>query len=233
MLDRINAEKPDIIGFQEMTPYIKNFMTRHLTDYHIIGRSRGADFKDEHVDIAYKKETLELQSLDYFWLSPTPYVPASRFEVQSSCPRIVTSAIFKHNDKKTPFRVYNTHLDHVGEPARKLGMDLIIKKIEHDRGRYDLPFFVTGDMNCLPDSPAITALKNYAPDGHNVADLTAAIDGSYHGWGKEKGNKIDYVFADGITGGNKYSAYLWDDFKFDMYLSDHYPVAVDIELNDE
>jgi len=215
ILDKIIAEQPDIIGFQEMTPPMRDFLKRHLIGYNIIGRSRTIDYQGEHVDIAYKTNTIDLHALDYFWLSPTPDVPGSRYEDQSSCPRITTSGIFKHVESKNTFRVYNTHLDHVGESARILGMKQLCDKII-----FDMPVFVTGDMNALPDSAPIQIACNL------LTDLTKNIPSSFHGFGTYENHKIDYIFSNLKS---VFETVAWTDETNGIYLSDHYPLSVVID----
>ena len=54
ILEKIDTERPDVIGFQEMTPPMRDFLIKHLPDYMFLGRSRSADFTGEHADIAYR-----------------------------------------------------------------------------------------------------------------------------------------------------------------------------------
>ena len=221
VLDRIMKESPDIIGFQEMLPSMYEFLKRHLTGYTLVGRSRGADYKDEHVDIAFKTDTIEIFGLDFFWLSPTPYIPGSRYEEQSSCPRITTSGMFKHKDIDTPFRVYNTHLDHIGEQARVLGMTQIINKIEADNQLIKLPLFLLGDMNAVPDSETIQMVCK------SLIDITTEIPGSFHGFKDESNCKIDYIFTDPETAKVPRTVTSWHDCVFGVYLSDHDPISAE------
>ena len=221
VLDKIMKESPDIIGFQEMLPQMHEFLKRHLTGYTIVGRSRGADYNDEHVDIAFKNDTIELFGLDFFWLSPTPYVPGSRYLVQSPCPRITTSGMFKHKDIATPFRVYNTHLDHVGEPARVLGMTQILDKIARDNKKIELPVFLTGDMNAVPDSETIRMAANY------LVDITTSIPESFHGFNEKYSGKIDYIFTDTETAKVPHTVKSWHECTFGVYLSDHDPISAE------
>ena len=225
ILDKLTREAPDIIGFQEMLPAMRAFLKRHLTGYTIVGRSRSADYGGEHVDIAFNTETTDVFALEYFWLSPSPYAAGSRYENQSSCPRITTAGVFKHRGFAEPFRVYNTHLDHVGEEARVKGMKLILDKIAEDGGRFKLPVLLMGDMNAEPGSEAVK-LALQAP----LTDLTAGVKSSFHGWGSLENVKIDYIFADAAVT-DKFSAEVsvWDDCVSGVYLSDHYPVMVTLE----
>ena len=66
---------------------------------------------------------MEMQS---YWLSETPYVPASRYAEQSICPRICNEALFEDLETGKVFRIVNTHLDHnrrTGEKSWGLRQD--------------------------------------------------------------------------------------------------------------
>jgi len=229
ILAKIDEEKPDIIGFQEMTPYMRRFLVSHLPEYHIVGRSRSDDYTGEHVDIAYRRDTLEVFGLDFFWLSPTPYIPGSRYEDQSGCPRITTSGIFKHKDLKTPFRFINTHLDHIGESARVLGMGQILNKLTEENAKFRLPTFITGDFNARPESDTLNLVREYKD--MPLVDLTDKLETTFHSYGK-KSAKIDYILTDENTAKGFVETKVWDDCNFGLYLSDHYPVEAIIELED-
>ena len=230
ILEKIDTERPDVIGFQELTPSMRDFLVKHLTDYAFLGRSRSADFKGEHADIAYRKDTYDVVGLDFFWLSPTPYVPGSRYEVQSNCPRITTCAMLRRISDNKVFRVLNTHLDHIGEPARVLGMKQIIAYIAEQNEKFDLPFFLMGDMNALPDSECISYCRNSKAPA--TVELTESITGvTYHNYGNVTENyKIDYIFCDAKTAQNKYTVEKWEDNSYGLWLSDHYPLCCEIDF---
>ena len=65
-----------------------------------------------------------------YWLSETPYVPASRYAEQSICPRICNEALFEDLETGKVFRIVNTHLDHIGAQARILGLRQILEKLK-------------------------------------------------------------------------------------------------------
>ena len=85
ILEKIRQEKPDIIGFQEVLPHVAAWLKENLTEYYIAGCGREKDLTGEAMIIAYRKERFQSVSLETFWLSPTPYVPGSRYPVQSMC----------------------------------------------------------------------------------------------------------------------------------------------------
>ena len=114
ILKKIAQEKPDMICFQEVLPHIAKWLKENLTEYYVIGCGRSPELRDEQVSIAYRKDRLNLMEMQSYWLSETPYVPASRYAEQSICPRICNEALFEDLETGKVFRIVNTHLDHIG-----------------------------------------------------------------------------------------------------------------------
>lgn len=224
---RIDAERPDIIGFQEARPAMQKMLEYVLTDYQIVGFGREKDFGGESNCIAFRRDTFTLYGLHQCWLSPTPFVPGTRFEEQSSCPRVCVTTMLKHKDRDLPFRFYNTHLDHIGEHARVLGMSQILARIKADNDDWTLPFVLTGDMNAEPDSQAISDALAFKP--YPIIDTTAVLTHSFHNHGKiADGCKIDYIFTS--AGIEHCQPYIWDDCENGKFISDHYPVVCDLTI---
>ena len=75
ILRKINQEKPDIIGFQEVLPHVAKWLKENLNEYYVIGCGRGANLRDEQMSIAYRRDRINLISMETWWLSQTPDVP--------------------------------------------------------------------------------------------------------------------------------------------------------------
>lgn len=224
---KINEEKPDIICFQECTEKIVGMLKSILPQYHIVFNQRNADFRGEGLAVALNKETTDLLGLEFFWLSPTPNLPGSRYEEQSNCPRICQCAVVRNGN--TVFRVYNVHLDHRSDPARRLGMEATLKRVREDLNKISLPFFILGDFNAVPESEPVALCKNnpYA----DLQELTEEIQYTFHLYGEKPAPyKIDYVFADSDTAKKPFTIRPWAEESDGIYLSDHYPIALDITL---
>ena len=85
------------------------------------------------------------------------------------------------------------------------------------------PFVLTGDMNAWPDTPEMKALVECK--SHNVVDITAGIEGTFHGFGVRKPlAKIDYIFTDMES--DPAESYAVEDIPTaeGLYISDHLPV---------
>ncbi len=222
VLEAIRSESPDLIGFQEATDDMREFMRRELQDtYIILGCGRKKDYRDEGVCIAYKRELFELVGFDTFWLSDTPRVAGSRYLQldQSYCPRTAVVATLSPKDSEETFTFVNTHLDHKGAKARLAGMNQVMAEIQRIGGK----FMLTGDMNASPTSDAILAATSF----EGVTDCTANIETTFHNYGRCSKCKIDYIFTNGET----LDAYTVADEPVNgVYISDHYPVCAIIEI---
>ena len=158
ILARIREEKPDVIGFQEATQPILEWLKATLTEYTLVGIGRSKDFKSEANPIAFRKDRFELFSFNQFWLSPTPEVPGTRYEEQSDCPRVCCAAKLREIGTTEVIRFYNTHLDHIGEKARLYGMNQIVAYMEEEKAKSAHPVILTGDMNAEPYELSIKAI---------------------------------------------------------------------------
>ena len=226
VLEVLEREQPDLVGFQEVTDDMRTWLTEHLHGYTLQGCGRERNCHGESMLLGYRTGVCELLALENRWLSPTPDVPGSTFGGdQSSCPRMVTAVLLRHNASEQPFRFLNTHLDHVGAQARYLGAMEIVQRIAAWRE----PFVLTGDFNAPPDAPEIQLITE-ALAGRGAVDCTAGLPGTIHDYGRlppEKRVRIDYIFSDGRC----LDAYVVPDQPVNgQYYSDHNAVVALIEL---
>lgn len=182
IITKIKKEKPDVICFQEATPQTYRFLEEVLPDYVFLFNQRQSNFAGEGVMTAVNRKTVGVLGLEFFWLSDTPYVAGSRFAIQSEFPRICQSLILKNNRSGKLFRVYNTHLDHISDEARICGIKLIISKIKEDCEKFDMPYFLLGDFNALPNSETIKYCKENS--FLKMVDLTENSGGTFHNFGR-------------------------------------------------
>lgn len=224
ILEKLRREQPDVICFQEVLPHVAVWLKEELREYYVIGCGRSETLENEQVTIAYRKDSINLIQMETYWLSETPYVPASRYPDQSICPRVSTEALFEDYAAKKVFRVVNTHLDHEGKGAREQGLRQIMEKLEKASLFAQAPAIVTGDMNAEPDSPEMAVIQEY-PDYKN---MTEGIGITYHGYLRtESPCSIDYIFAQGFA---CTKVEKWEDRKDGVFLSDHYPVCAELSF---
>ncbi|MBD5460093.1 MAG: endonuclease/exonuclease/phosphatase family protein [Lachnospiraceae bacterium] len=216
--EKLQQEKPDMICFQEVLPHVALWLKEELTDYYVIGCGRSETLEDEQTAIAYWKDRLNLIQMETYWLSETPYTPASRYPDQSICPRVCTEAVFEDLATKTVFRAVNTHLDHEGPKAREEGLRQIMEKVESAALFPKAPVIFTGDMNAEPDSAEMAVMEKYP-----YVDVAREMGITYHGYGRaEDPCHIDYIFVRGFV---CESVEKWTEEKDGVFLSDHYPVC--------
>lgn len=221
---KILKEAPDVICFQEVLPHVANWLKENLVDYYVLGCGRDAELEDEQTTIAFKKMKYQLIAMNTFWLSPTPNVPGSRYAKQSICPRTCTDAILQDTESKEVFRILNTHLDHEGSEARVLATQQILDYIQAVTLFKEAPVVLAGDLNAFPSDPEILLLTQK----EDLLDLTEGLEGTFHEFGSlETPEKIDYIVASKKLRWHKKG--LWKDEEDGVYLSDHYPVFVEID----
>ena len=229
ILETVRQKAPHVICFQEISPQIREFLDRYLNDYHLVGHGRLADYSGEGLCVAYRKDTMTLLGLENFWLSPTPHVPGSRYEIQSEYPRLCNCVLLKHRDMAQPVKLFNVHLDHESDQARILGIQQILEKVDREQIHSPFPTFILGDFNARPHSETVRYCKEY--ESYPITDLTADSGTTFHNFGKKDDYcKIDYIFADRQTAQRPYTFEKWEDCQHGIYLSDHYPLCCEIEF---
>ena len=223
ILDSIWEEKPDIICFQEATAKNMGFLRRYLSPaYTVLLTQREEGLSGEGLAVAYRPEKLSLYGLEVFWLSPTPNVVASKFEGQSQHSRICQNLLFKNEETGNTFRIYNLHLEERSEDVRKLQMELVLAR----RAEETVPVLMLGDLNSVPTGKVIPLCKECG-----LVDLTAHIPYSFHRFGKcEPPVKLDYFITDPDTASHVFAVTPWEKCINGIYLSDHNPIAMEIDL---
>jgi endonuclease/exonuclease/phosphatase family metal-dependent hydrolase len=217
----VNMEQPDFLGVQEAYYVQLSYLLNNLPKYDYIGLGRD-DGKQggEHMAILYRKDRFEVVEHGDFWLSETPDVCSRGWD--AVCHRIVTWGYFL--DKQTGKHVYcfNTHLDHVGEVARRESVKLITQRIKEIVKDKKAPVFLTGDFNSDINSEIFDPLKKVLKQARKDAPVTDS-KGTFNGWGSAPNNiVIDHIFYKNAKpmvfktlNENKYGRAL---------ISDHYPI---------
>lgn len=224
ILATLEAETPDLIGFQEASDDAREFLRGALSDYTLIGCGRYADYRGEGAPLAFRSDRFEMIRSACFMLSDTPEIPGSRYEGsdQSGCPRIATAAVLKHREADTPILFLNVHTDHTGTGARVLASRDILAYVQ----RTGLPTVLTGDFNAEPDSEEIRMLADA------LTDATADLGGTFHDFGRRTPDcapKIDYVFTS-LPADPARAYAVADTPEAGVYISDHNPVVAFVTL---
>lgn len=225
MLKKIAEEQPDIIGFQEVHPQTAIWLRKNLKGYYVVGCGREEKLDGEQMTVAFRADRFNLIEMRTFWLSEMPYVPASRYEEQSDCPRSSTELVLMEYATGKVIRVLNTHLDHVGAGARKLGLRQILNYLNDVKLFPDAPVILMGDFNAHPDSEEMKVFDEFP----GYVSAAEGVGITFHGFMKTSHPEcIDYIYVRGAV--KCVGACKWTDEKDGVFLSDHYPVCAELEL---
>lgn len=229
-LKTIRDQNPDILGLQECLFFQADYIQEAFPEYRWIGIDRDVTGRGEMTCIFYRHGALDPVESGNFWVSETPEVPAS-ISWDSSLTRMVTWAHFYHRKSKTWLYFFNTHLDHIGQEARKQGITLISERMgELPEGTVAI---LTGDFNSAADnSPAYTvAMESGFTDAWKVAEKQVGPEVTFTGWKTpdfNKKNRIDWILFKGpITVSHCETITYSEEGR---YPSDHFPVAAQLHI---
>lgn len=232
ILDVLNRENPDVIGFQEITPDMLIWLENVLGGrYTVLGHGRDKDYGGEANPIAYRTSRFSLHSYSMGWLSKTPEIPGSRLTDadQSGCPRIYCYAELIDRVAHTKFAFINTHTDHKGAMARMFECNMLMELIR-SKG---VPFAMVGDFNDFPHTEPIKLILD-THDELGTCDATKLIKGSFHHFSMERilqnNKKIDYIFTN-LPHDPARSYAVADDDSCGHFYSDHLALCAYLTLN--
>jgi endonuclease/exonuclease/phosphatase family metal-dependent hydrolase len=222
----IRQGKYAIMGLQEPSVAMLEELCGLVLGYQAIGEPR--DELLEMAPILYDPLQVHLLSHKTIWLSLTPN-QISAFP-ESHFPRTATIAIFETLEKKR-FCFVNTHLDYASELVQKLQMQVLIEYLNQMPAIEKLPIIILGDFNATKDQMVHQYLKHariFRRSLHDVFD-SMHVGLTYHGFGGEIiGEPIDFVYAtENLM--IKDQSVIFDKF-FQMYPSDHYPLAFSVDF---
>lgn len=227
----IAANDVDLFGAQELLVGQLNDLKGLLPGYAEVGvgREDGAE-AGEFNPVFYRTDRFELLDWGTFWLSETPEVAGSK-GWNGACERLATWTVLRDRDGRELFFI-NTHLDHMGEVARREGVSLLLGRIDSLSG--GRPVVLTGDFNATPDSEVIAHVLADSRMRHtrDVADVREGASWSFADYGsipEADRQLIDYVF---VNDGLDVPMYrVLPDTLDGGYLSDHAPVLVKLQYN--
>lgn len=218
----IKQEAPDLIGFQEGSVFMVDWLREKLPEYYILGHGRDADYRGEGAHICYRRDRFDLHAFREEWFSLYPQKPGTRMEAldQSDCPRVYCRADLICRENHKPFAFFNVHVDHTGLQNRILECYTLMRDVASS----PYPYVMTGDFNSLPHQPQIKMILSTA-DELGTVDCTQHIVGTAHGFTGDVGTeKLDYVFTNFKTDPTESYA-VADDVRDGGYYSDHNAVC--------
>ncbi len=224
--DMILDQRPVVFGVQEAVDFQLDYFLEQCPMYQCVGVGREDGVNGgEHMSVFYDTTRIALLDWGTYWLSETPDVPSKGWD--AACKRTATWTLLKDLSCNKEFFFVNTHLDHIGQEARRNGLALIVERI----GKMNpdgFPMILTGDFNVFPDDPCLTDLRAMMTDAWETAP---EIDEgpTWHDWGKGTDTRhIDYIFYSGFS---KCTSLVRLTKSYDNmpFVSDHYPVIAVLE----
>ena len=187
-----------------------------------IGREDG-ESRGEHMAIFYHKDFVELLDCGTFWLSETPDEPSRGWDAM--CKRTCTWARLKLKTDSREFIYMNTHLDHVGEQARRESLRMIAERAA-ELATNGEPVILTADFNSTVDNPIYDTLKTFMSDARTIAPESDSR-ATFNAWRSDAADKakwvIDHIFVRGVEA---QSFRVLDGDYGAPFISDHYPVLL-------
>lgn len=225
-IEMIKTEAPSAFGLQEALYDQVQFIAKSFPQYCYVGVGRD-DGKSggEIMAIFYLKEKYTLLDSGTYWLSKTPDTISRGWD--AFCNRTLTWVKLQEKATGKLFFYFNTHLDHVGEIARRESVKLIVSIINRM-----VPDGVTvvlgGDLNSTIDNAIFDPLKeNNLQSARVVAPVTDA-KGTFNAFGTAPtGIILDHFF---LRNAKAISFRTLDGNYGAPYISDHYPIEVIVEL---
>lgn len=204
--DLFARHDPDLIGLQELIWQTEvDQIVALLPHAYAAVYWPGTDKLKAYADatVLYRTDRFELLEHGFFWLSPTPDVPASTGFAPSQLVRLVTWTRLKRLADGRELTFATTHFDN-NQPSQPLSAPLLLERAEPWAAAG--PAIVVGDFNSKPDSPAYLTLAT-GVDGQgfrfeNAYDLAAerVLDANLEPappWAPE--HRIDHVFLAGAA----------------------------------
>lgn len=215
----IRYHDPTLVGLQECWLGQTDDLREALPEYEWFGQNRDIG---EHTPIGVHRERATITDRETFWLAPdrTDRRPAW----DATLPRLATHVTVESEASSEPIDHFNVHLDVDGERARSESAAILRERFAECDG----PVILTGDCNCRPDSPAYETLTGELDDARVHVERPYGPYETYHGYDREKGKRIDYVFADESLSPRSH-AVLTDRAANWLSPSDHWPVAAEFE----
>lgn len=229
----------DIFGAQE----VDTVMQRELPD--LIKQAGGAEYawfifspyeEDGGVGnkaqaIIYKKDRFELVRSNHFWFSETPDVQSTGWDEMRYF-RGACCAVFRDLKTGVEFFVMHTHMP-LGTEAKNNAAKIIVSKYA-EYNQENLPSFLLGDMNSVPDSKPSETFRKCWNDVYLELPCKK-IEGPYGTFNAanlkrnmKAARRIDYIYYNGNVKVRRYTCNvdLYDGF----YPSDHCPIYADVVI---
>ena len=221
-LEMIQREAPAAFGLQEAMANQVQYIQKAFPQYKHVGVGRDDGRKaGEFMAIFYLKSNFKLLGHGTYWLSETPEQVSKGWD--AACKRTLTWVKLQEKSTGKTFYYFNTHLDHLGETARRESVKLIARIME-EKVPAGTPVILGGDMNSDIDSPIFTPLADiHLQNAREVAPQTDHL-ATFNGFGSANGGTvIDHFFLRNA----KAVSFRTDTTNYGVpFISDHYPIQL-------
>lgn len=218
----VNDQHPAAFGIQEALDFQLDYLKENCPGYEYVGVGREDGVHEgEHMAVFYDTERIELLDWGTYWLSETPEVPSKGWD--AVCKRTATWTLLHDKAADKNFYFVNTHLDHRGVEARRLGLVLLVERIGAMNPE-GYPMVLCGDFNVYPDNPCLNDLRALMLDAREQAAETD-WNPTWHNWGQNVDNgPIDYIFYKGFQAVESFQR-VTKEYEGREFVSDHYPIT--------
>lgn len=220
----IRSEAVDLLGTQEVLANQFDDLQALLPGYRAVGVGREDGARaGEFNAVFFRSDRFELLDSGVFWLSEEPETPGSK-GWDGACERLATWTVLRDKSGRELLFI-NTHLDHVGEQARREGVALLLR-LHRDAARRP-----SGDpYGRFQRRTLVAVIAHVVADGTLRSAWDTALERHGTAWSfsdfgqlpEEERPLIDYVFCGG--GLEVRSCSILPDTLGGGYLSDHAPV---------
>ena len=223
-LAMLRSVSPDVVGLQEAVKGIASYLEENLPEYELFESSIDSVTLTGN-GIMWKRSRFECLSRGVFFLGEDPSAAVPSWD--SKHIRSTQWVKLRSRDGRE-FFIFNTHLDHRGNLAKKNGVLLNLSVIDSLAAGY--PVFLTGDMNIregYPDEPFLEPFYTYFKDARRSAAVSSsAVSFTDYGKGKHPVGNLDHIFYRDATA---LEFTVRDESYGVPYISDHYPIVCDFE----
>lgn len=220
----LSERQPDIVGVQEALRGQLDDLRARLPGYEEVGVGRDdGKTRGEYSALLVRTSRFAVVESGTFWLSDTPETPGSR-SWGNDIPRICTRVSLR-DEAGGRLTVFNAHFDHVSQPSREKSAALIRDRAAAVEG----PCVLMGDWNATSVNPAVKVLLMAGwRDAFVLAAPAGDPGGTFHAFhGGGDGPRIDHLLVRDPVKVRSYRIHR--EPVSGRVLSDHHPVAMEIE----
>ena len=222
MLKMIQAHDADVIGTQECTQVIFDYLQAHCNDYISVGDGRNADLSGERCAILIKKAHYDLLETETVWLNGN-FNLAGDMNLKEGFARICTMALVQDKNTGQKIRVFNAHLAFQSKSTIRRNGKYLYLYIQQFK-KTKIPFVLMGDFNSPITHPIhIRFLRTFK---EAYTELKLDRPNTFHAFGIPNGiEAIDFIYTDKLS----FKNVLTDTRLIEgHYPSDHYPVIAEL-----